>query len=165
MSDVKAENVQTWLELLKGFDQARSHFAEAYRQTLLGSAETIRVLQQMAGDAETRGEGEGPVIGLLDLLRRGLLLWADRVPGLLEASNMDLAKREALVTVQEVLLAEIERTRNAPPSEHNQVKLEALEAILRVVEMELAAREKEDEAEPVVPPERADGAMRRVVIE
>ena len=163
VSEARAENVQTWVDLLKQFDQAREHFAEAYRQTLLGSAETIRVLQQMTRDADDIGQTDGPVLGLLDLLRRGLLLWADRVPGLLEASNLDLARREALVTVQEVLLAEVERTREAPDSEQKTVKLEALEAILRVVEMELSARE--ETTEPAAPAEAANGAMRRVVIE
>ena len=83
MSDVKAENVQTWAELLRSFEGAKGHFAEAYRHALLGVAETVRVVQTMAG--EQAGENAQPITSALELLRKGLLVWADRIPALLEA--------------------------------------------------------------------------------
>ncbi len=154
--EVNQENVQSWVEFLRGFDQARGHFAEAYRQTLLGTAETLRAFQQAAGSTD---QTPGSVVSLLDLIRKGLVLWADRIPGILDASSLDLAKREALVTVKEVLLAELIRTREEPETgEESRVKIEALEAILRVVEMELTQREQ---PEATVSHE----TLRRVVIE
>lgn len=158
MSDVKAENVQTWAELLRGFEGAKGHFAESYRHALLGVAETVRVVQTMAG--EQAGENAQPVLSVLDLLRKGLLLWADRIPALLEASNLDLAKQEALVTVKEVLLGEMTRIRErAEPGDDDAVRLEALDAILRVLDIELA-RKRETPT-----PQAAGQPLRRVVIE
>ena len=157
MSKVENENVQTWLELMKGFEQARAHYAESARQALLGSAEAVRVLQQLAADPRAQEYGGAPAVNLLDVLRKGLALWADKMPGLLEARNFDAARREALTTVKEVLLAEVARVHEKGSAEDgDRVKLEALEAILRVVDMELERRESDS---PRANP------MRRVVIE
>lgn len=159
MSDVKPENVQTWAELLRSFDGAKGHFAESYRHALLGVAETVRVVQAMAG--EQAGENAQPIVSVLDLLRKGLVMWADRIPALLEASNLDLAKHEALITVKEVLLGEMTRIRErGEPGDDDAVRLEALDAILRVLDLELT-RKREREA-PTPP---AASRMRRVVIE
>lgn len=156
MSDVKAENVQTWAELLKNFDEARGHFAESYRHALLGVAESLRVVQTMAGE---RSDAVGPYLGLLDLVRKGLVVWADRIPALLEARNLDLAKHEALVTVKEVLLGEAARIRERAAGADDAVRLEALDAILRVIDIEMERREAPGR-EPAAAP-----TMRRVVIE
>jgi hypothetical protein len=159
MRDVDPKNVETWLDLLRSFDQARGHFAESYRHALLGFAETVRVFQEMAAnDPRATSYGGMGVVSLLDVIRRGLAMWADKIPGLLEASNLDVAKREALITVKEVLRAEMARIREREellPEEL--IKIDALEAILRVVDMELARRE-ETAAEPAP-------SIRRVVIE
>lgn len=157
MSDVKAENIQTWAELLRSFEGAKGHFAESYRHALLGVAETVRVVQTMAG--EQAGENAQPILSALDLLRKGLLVWADRIPALLEARNLDLAKHEALVTVKEVLLGEMTRIRErAEPGDDDAVRLEALDAILRVLDLELTRKRE-------TPPQPAASPLRRVVIE
>lgn len=160
MSDdgVKPDNIRTWIEFLSAFDQARGHFAEAYRHSLLGTAEVLRVFEQI-GRQQLGADGPGAgAVGLIELVRKGLLLWADRIPALLEASSLDLAKREALLTVKEVIMAEMQRLSDrAAQTEPDRVKFEALEAILRVIDLELERRASAS-AEP-------GQTLRRVVIE
>ncbi len=158
MRDVKSDNVQTWLELLRGFDQARGHFAESYRHALLGGAETVRVVQQLAADPRSEAYGGTELAPYLDLVRKGLAMWADKIPSFLEASNFDMAKREALITVKEVLQAELMRIEERDQkSDEDRIKVDALEAIMRVVDMELDRRESK-QPEPST-------LIRRVVIE
>jgi hypothetical protein len=158
VSEAKPENIQSWVEFLDGFDEARAHFAQAYRHTLLGTAETLRVFQQLAHDPRATPFGTAPVGSLLELIQRGLRILAEKVPALLEAASLDMAKREALITVKEVLLAEKQRaTGEEKQTEAESAKLEALDAILRVIELELEQREsRETQPEP---------SLRRVVIE
>ena len=158
MSDAKTENVQTWLEFMRGFDDARGHFSESARHALLGLSETVKVFQALAADQP--GAYNTEVVSLLDLVRRGLAMWADKIPALLDASSLDVAKREALVTVKEVLMAELARVRErGGASNEDVIKIDALDAILRVVDMELERREGAQA-------EFAGGShMRRVVIE
>jgi hypothetical protein len=156
--DVKPENIQTMVDFLRSFDQARGHFAESYRHALLGTAETMRVFQQVAGDPRIAPYG-APFESLLDLLRRGMAIWAEKIPALLEASTLDTARREALLTVKEVLLAELQRTaEDGVDSPQASAKTEALEALVKVVDLELARREEKTN-EPMAE------TMRRVVIE
>lgn len=158
--NVKQENVQTWLDLMKSFDGARGHFAESARHAVLGLSETVRVFQTLAAEQEGGYPYGTEVVSMLDLIRRGLGMWADKIPSLLEASNLDVAKREALVTVKEVLLAELARVRErGGASGDDVIKMEALDAILRVVDMEL---ERRDGAEKEY---AGPGPLRRVVIE
>lgn len=158
MSEPKSDNIQTWLELLRGFDQSRGHFAESYRHLLLGAAEAVRVMERAAADPRA-GEFGGPsAVSFLELIRRGLGMWAEKIPGLLEASTFDMAKREALMTVKEVLAAERRRIEERESlSDEDRIKVDALDAITRVVDMELDRRE--------TPPTERAASMRRVVIE
>jgi hypothetical protein len=159
--DVNRENVQTWVELMQSFDGARGHFAESARHAILGVSETVRVFQTLAAEQENGFEYGTEVVSLLDLIRRGLAMWADKIPSLLEASNLDVAKREALVTVKEVILAEMSRVREkGGASNEDEIKLDALDAILRVVDMELERRAGAATQEYAGP-----GPLRRVVIE
>ncbi len=161
MNDVKPENVDSWVEFLRSFETARRHFGQAYRHAMLGAAETARAFEHLTADPRAAAFGGVPATSLLEVIRRGLALLADRVPAIVEAGSIDLAKREGLMMVKEVLLAELKRIElDGDASEETRARVEALQAILRVVDLELERRSESNGSHA-----EASTAFRRVVIE
>ncbi|MDP8255759.1 MAG: hypothetical protein P9M14_08420 [Candidatus Alcyoniella australis] len=129
-------------ELLNEFDEAKGHFEAGQRELLMGFRSIVDVLIRFAQE----GDEEMLRLNVLILIRSGLDFLIAKTPPE-EPAQTDEVMIEAYSAILEVLSDEERRIKTHPEAlEGDAEKLEALEAIRRVlqVERERASKRADD---------------------